>query len=97
MIYRRNLVGLGIDSIGANITSFQYDGKHIFFPQQAVKEDGALQQRGGSHICFPNFGTNQKENNHLILPRHGFIRDTAFSNLRKRRQIRLRRLSDRHI
>ncbi len=83
MVYTHGLVSLSIDSIGANITSFQYDGNHIFFPQQAVKEAGELKCRGGSHICFPNFGTNSALK--LKLPQHGIIRNNTFSNFKERK------------
>ena len=75
MIHKHGNVAIGIDSIGGNITSFQYEGKHIFLPQQVIKEDDEWKIRGGSHICFPNYG-DFKETGSLKLPRHGFIRDS---------------------
>ncbi len=77
MIYKKGLVSLGINHVGGTITSFQIGDKHIFYPQQIIKENGELKLRGGSHICFPNFGTNQTSG--MNLSRHGFIRDSEFS------------------
>lgn len=75
MIHTYGKVSLGIDSVGGNITSFQVDGEHIFLPQQIIKENGQLKVRGGSHMCFPNFGP-LKPGFDYELPQHGFARDT---------------------
>ncbi len=74
MIYTNKSVSIGVDSIGGNITSFQVDGDHIFFPQQALKENNELKIRGGSHICFPNFGS-QKNPQDFKVQKHGFLRE----------------------
>lgn len=66
---------LSMDSHG-NIVSWVFNetGKDIelFFPRQKVKDKNGLEIiRGGSHFCYPIFGTDPLGE----LPRHGFLRD----------------------
>ncbi len=82
MIYTYGPVAIGVDTIGGNITSFQYEGKHIFLPQQAMKEINEWKIRGGSHICLPNYG-ELKQTGSINLPRHGFIRNTSMTIKKK--------------
>ncbi len=80
MITTHGLISIGTDSYGGNITSFQYGDKHIFMPQQVIEENGKLKLRGGSHICFPNFGPPVEIGN-LKLPQHGITRKSELKKL----------------
>lgn len=72
------LVALTLDDTSANIdlqgawlTQLQSNGKDILFPRQEyVLPDGSKKMRGGSHVCFPNFGPGGSSG----LPQHGFAR-----------------------
>jgi galactose mutarotase-like enzyme len=57
------------------ITSWSVEGRHILFPQQDLIIAGERRKRGGTPLCFPNFG-KPVTYNEIGLPQHGFFRDT---------------------
>lgn len=61
-----------IDPLGAWLVSFRdYDSRDILFPRQTISyTDGSIKQRGGSHVCLPNFGPDSE----FGLAQHGFGR-----------------------
>ncbi|HEY5695732.1 MAG TPA: hypothetical protein VIQ80_02765 [Candidatus Saccharimonadales bacterium] len=60
-----------IDPRGAWLTNLSDDSGDIMFPKRnLVAEDGSTRQRGGCHVCLPNFGPGGES----ALPQHGFGR-----------------------
>ena len=55
-----------VSTTGAIVHSYQVVGESIFYPRQDV--DGS--QRGGSHVCLPNFGPDEVTDQ----PQHGYGR-----------------------
>lgn len=65
------LLHLEIDPQGAYITSFKAEDQDIFFPRTQLDYNGTRKNRGGSHVCLPQFGAAGKFN----LKSHGFGRE----------------------
>lgn len=63
-----------ISSLGAYVDSLELNGKKIFFEKKELEYDGVLRLRGGSHICLPHFGLNDK----IGYERHGFGRNVEW-------------------
>jgi len=60
---------------GNCINSLEFKGKNFFFPRGIITyEDGAKKMRGGSHPCFPIFGSTPP--GFPEIPPHGWLRDT---------------------
>ncbi len=60
-----------IDPIGVWVTNLSDDNGDILFPKRVlVAADGTKKQRGGCHVCLPNFGPGGNSN----MPQHGFGR-----------------------
>lgn len=55
-----------IGSTGAVINRYSVSGVDVLFPRQVI--DGSV--RGGSHVCLPNFGPDEKTGQ----PQHGYGR-----------------------
>lgn len=62
---------LEIDPHGAYITSFKAGDQDIFFPKTQLDYSGTSKNRGGSHVCLPQFGAPGEFN----LMSHGFGRE----------------------
>lgn len=64
-----------VDLQGAYIESLADNKGDIFFPKMNLKTaDGAIKQRGGCHICLPNFGPGGMSG----LKQHGFGREVEW-------------------
>lgn len=59
-----------IDPDGAWVQSLRHSNKNIFFPKTAVKYRQETKQRGGMHVCLPNFGPGGDSG----LNQHGYGR-----------------------
>jgi D-hexose-6-phosphate mutarotase len=60
-----------IDPQGAYLLSLSDNTGDILFPKKELKAlDGAVKQRGGCHVCLPNFGPGGTSGQ----PQHGFGR-----------------------
>jgi D-hexose-6-phosphate mutarotase len=60
-----------IDSHGAWLTNLSDDDGDIFFPRRKLTTtDGLVKERGGCHVCVPNFGPGGTSEQ----PQHGFAR-----------------------
>ena len=60
-----------IDPHGAWLTNLSNEYGDIIFPKRNLTgEDGSVKQRGGSHVCLPNFGPGGASGQ----PQHGFGR-----------------------
>jgi D-hexose-6-phosphate mutarotase len=60
-----------IDPHGAWLTNLSNEYGDIIFPKRNLTgEDGSVKQRGGSHVCLPNFGPGGTSGQ----PQHGFGR-----------------------
>jgi glucose-6-phosphate 1-epimerase len=60
-----------VDSQGAYLLSLSDNTGDILFPKKELKAlDGAVKQRGGCHVCLPNFGPGGTSGQ----PQHGFGR-----------------------
>jgi D-hexose-6-phosphate mutarotase len=69
-----------IDPQGAWLTQLQISGRDILFPRQTFTlPDGSSKVRGGSHVCFPNFGPGGDSG----LPQHGFARTSRWQVARQ--------------
>lgn len=66
-----NFLQLEIDPQGAYITSFKAEDQDIFFPRTQLDYNGTSKNRGGSHVCLPQFGAAGEFN----LKNHGFGRE----------------------
>ena len=66
-----NFLQLEIDPQGAYITSFKAEDQDIFFPRTQLDHNGTSKNRGGSHVCLPQFGAAGEFN----LKSHGFGRE----------------------
>ncbi len=68
---RRGSVEASIDPNGAWVSELRRDDVPVFFPRTELKsENGDVKQRGGMHVCLPNFGPGGDSG----LPQHGFGR-----------------------
>lgn len=68
---RQGDISATVDSQGAWLTQLQIAGHDVLFPRQTFTlPDGSTKLRGGSHVCFPNFGPGGTSG----LPQHGFAR-----------------------
>lgn len=64
-----------IDLQGAWLTKLQAGSEDMLFPRQSFTlPDGSAKLRGGSHVCFPNFGPGGDSD----LPQHGFARTSQW-------------------
>lgn len=72
-----------VDSTGATLTRWQYNGKDIIAPfGQSKQSDGSIKFRGGIPICLPKFGPAYKDRAREInLIQHGFLRNTEMEKL----------------
>jgi galactose mutarotase-like enzyme len=74
----RDGVEANIDLQGAWLTRLQVVGKDVLFPRRSIiLPDGSTKVRGGSHVCFPNFGPGGASG----LPQHGFARTSVWKTL----------------
>lgn len=79
-LIKRSLVAK-ISTQGAWIEQLTLDGKDIFYPkQEIVYPDGTKKDRGGCHVCLPNFGPDKSQN----LAQHGFGRTAQWRVLSSR-------------
>jgi len=68
-------IAASIDLQGAWLTRLQSAGQDVLFPRQSfMLQDGSTKLRGGSHVCFPNFGPGGASG----LPQHGFARTSTW-------------------
>lgn len=65
-----------IDTQGAVIESFQEKDEEIFYDRRQIRSG---KMRGGSHVCYPNFGIDTV----MGLPSHGFARDVLWDVVTK--------------
>lgn len=64
-----------IDLQGAWLTRLQIADQDVLFARQSFTlPDGSTKVRGGSHVCFPNFGPGGASG----LPQHGFARVSSW-------------------
>lgn len=61
---------LKVDTKGAYITEFNVGEKQIIYPKKTLKMGDKFKERGGCHICFPQFSNGGKQG----LKTHGFGR-----------------------
>lgn len=65
-----------IDTKGAWLTNLADEKGDILFPKRAFHlEDGNMKQRGGCHVCLPNFGPGGTHDQ----PQHGFGREVEWT------------------
>lgn len=70
-ILRRGDSTAQIDAQGAWLADLTLNGNKVFYTRQNVTyPDGAVKQRGGCHVCLPNFGPGGDAD----LPQHGYGR-----------------------
>lgn len=62
---------LQVNTNGAYIEKFTYDGDDVFYPKFEREIKGKKKTRGGSHSCLPSFGPSQIND----LKDHGYGRD----------------------
>lgn len=61
---------------GAYIATLQAGAHDIFYPKQTMTlADGTIKQRGGSHVCLPQFGPGGENG----LEQHGYGRQRTWS------------------
>lgn len=71
-----------VDPIGAWLTNLSDENGHVLYPRRNLEAlDGSKKQRGGSHVCLPNFGPGGASG----LPQHGHGR-TSLWQVRDRSQ-----------
>lgn len=64
-----------IDPIGAWLTNLSDELGDILFPKRLLKSaDGDAKQRGGCHVCLPNFGPGGDSGQ----PQHGYGREKTW-------------------
>lgn len=64
-----------VDLNGAWMTTLQDNEGDILFPKSALTlDDGTIKQRGGCHVCLPNFGPGGSSGQ----PQHGFGRQVEW-------------------
>jgi D-hexose-6-phosphate mutarotase len=64
-----------VDPQGAYLTNLSDDNGDLLFPKRNLTApDGSVKQRGGSHICLPNFGPGGSSSQ----PQHGFGRTSTW-------------------
>ena len=64
-----------IDPMGAWLTNLSDDRGDILFPRRRLTDtSGGKKQRGGMHVCLPNFGPGGDSS----LAQHGFGRDMVW-------------------
>lgn len=64
-----------IDPQGAWLTNLSDEKGDVLFPKRVLKTTtGETKQRGGCHVCLPNFGPGGDSG----LPQHGFGREMAW-------------------
>ena len=71
---RLNMV---INTEGAYIEKLTLDNKKVLEDRQEIRMDGLTKQRGGCHICCPNFGPDEK----TFMQQHGFAREISWDVL----------------
>lgn len=65
-----------IDPIGAWLTNLSDDNGAVLYPKRTlVNESGERKQRGGCHVCLPNFGPGGASGQ----PQHGFGREMIWN------------------
>lgn len=64
-----------IDPEGAWVTSLQCGETPVFFPRTEVSYGDLTKQRGGMHVCVPNFGPDRDGR----LAQHGFGRTSTWT------------------
>jgi len=65
-----------VDTLGAWLTNLSDGDGDILFPKRALTTiDGTMKQRGGCHICLPNFGPGGVSG----LVQHGYGREMEWS------------------
>ena len=63
-----------VSARGAIINAYSVDGRDIFFPRRKIGNS----MRGGSHVCLPNFGPDEK----TYQPQHGYGRTVQWDVVR---------------
>ncbi len=64
-----------IDPVGAWLTNLSDDKGDVLFPKRLLMaSDGSKKQRGGMHVCLPNFGPGGDSG----LAQHGFGREVIW-------------------
>lgn len=65
-----------IDPIGAWLTNLSDDRGALLYPKRTLTDaDGVKKQRGGCHVCLPNFGPGGESDQ----PQHGFGREVIWA------------------
>lgn len=67
---QNNQISIVVDTLGAYIDTLKHKGKTVLFNKLKLEVNGRIIDRGGSHICFPQFSTGGK----FDLEKHGFGR-----------------------
>jgi D-hexose-6-phosphate mutarotase len=76
IILTHNQFEARVSAEGAWLERLEAGSKEILFPRQMLAlDDGSQKQRGGCHVCLPNFGPGGESG----LPQHGFARDETWS------------------
>lgn len=63
-------ISIVVDTLGAYIDSLKYKGESVFFNKTVIDDEGRSLDRGGCHICYPQFSSGDK----FGLEKHGFGR-----------------------
>lgn len=75
-----NAIHASVDSQGAWLVELRDGEQAILFAKTQLKApDGAQKDRGGSHVCLPNFGPGGQSG----LPQHGFGRLATWEIVRQ--------------
>jgi len=64
-----------ISTAGAWLESYTVNGRPVIFPKQKLEIDGKQKDRGGSHVCLPNFGPGGDSGQ----PQHGYGRTVEWN------------------
>jgi D-hexose-6-phosphate mutarotase len=63
-----------ITTEGAWVKAFNKSGQPIFFPKQLLPAGEVTKERGGCHVCLPNFGPGGDSDQ----PQHGYGRELTW-------------------
>ncbi|MDO5755036.1 MAG: hypothetical protein Q4P28_02250 [Tissierellia bacterium] len=66
-----------INTEGAYIEKLTLDHRKVLEDRHEIMIDGLKKQRGGCHICCPNFGPDEK----TFMQQHGFAREISWNVL----------------
>lgn len=73
-VLKNKKISLLVNTNGAYIEKFTYDGKDVFYPKFEREINGKMKTRGGSHPCLPSFGPSEIND----LKDHGYGRDNEW-------------------